>query len=148
MHENLYVLLNSLAALPWLVLILAPRWRGTQALAATPLAPLAFAAVYVVFLVLTLVGQGEGSMASLAELRLSFERDEVLLLAWVHYLAFDMVVGLWEFRDSQRLGIPHALLVPCLLCTLMLGPVGLILYTAVRWFRAGRFAWELPPETA
>jgi hypothetical protein len=53
---------------------------------------------------------------------------------WIHYLIFDLFVGAWEARDARRRGVPHLLLVPCLLATLMIGPVGLLLYVLVRFF--------------
>ncbi|WP_460504090.1 abscisic acid-deficient protein Aba4 family protein [Hymenobacter agri] len=43
-----------------------------------------------------------------------------------------MWTGAWELRDAQRRGVPHALLVPCLLLTFLVGPVGLLLYFGVR----------------
>ena len=37
-----------------------------------------------------------------------------------------------EIRDSQRLGIPHLLVIPSLVMTFMLGPIGLLFYFAIR----------------
>ena len=142
MYETLFRVFNGLATLPWLLLIFAPRWRGTEALARTPLAPLILGVGYAALLVVTLSQGGEGGMGSLADVRVAFESDAALLLGWVHYLAFDLMVGLWEWRDSRRLGIRHALLVPCLLFTFVLGPVGLLLYCGVRWIVARRTAFE------
>ena len=79
--------------------------------------------------------------ASLAGLRLSFERDSVLLLAWVHYLCFDMVVGMWVLRDAKRLAIGSWWVGPCLLFTLLLGPIGFGAYALLRWRRVGATGW-------
>ncbi|MGB1846672.1 MAG: abscisic acid-deficient protein Aba4 family protein, partial [Pseudohongiellaceae bacterium] len=57
-----------------------------------------------------------------------------------HYLAFDLFVGCWEMQDSQKHNIPHVLVVPCLLFTFMLGPIGLVCYLMVRWFTARQWA--------
>jgi hypothetical protein len=57
-----------------------------------------------------------------------------VVAGWIHYLIFDLFVGAWEARDARRRGVPHLLLVPCLLFTLMIGPVGLLLYVVVRFF--------------
>jgi hypothetical protein len=35
----------------------------------------------------------------------------------VHYLAFDLFVGCWEVRNSQRFGVRHWFVVPCLILT-------------------------------
>ena len=56
----------------------------------------------------------------------------MLLAGWIHYLAFDLFIGGWETRDAVRNGIPHLLVIPCLLLTFMLGPIGLLAYFALR----------------
>ena len=73
-----------------------------------------------------------GGFGSLAEVRKLFGRDELLLAGWVHYLAFDLFIGAWESRDSQRLEIPRLVMIPCYLMTFMLGPIGLLFYFAIR----------------
>ena len=62
-----------------------------------------------------------------------FSVPETVLVGWVHYLAFDLFVGAWEVRDAQRRSISHLYVVPCLLFTLMLGPVGLLAYLTLRF---------------
>jgi len=51
---------------------------------------------------------------------------------WIHYLIFDLFIGAWESRDAQRRGIPHWAVIPCLLVTLLAGPIGLLVYLALR----------------
>ncbi len=51
----------------------------------------------------------------------------------MHYLAFDMFVGAWIVRDAIALRVSSLLVVPVLLATLMFGPVGLLLYIALRF---------------
>ncbi|EIE25892.1 hypothetical protein COCSUDRAFT_60902 [Coccomyxa subellipsoidea C-169] len=58
---------------------------------------------------------------------------EVVLPAWVHYVAFDLFTAKWLVQDSIANSVPHWLLVvPCLLVTMMLGPMGLLSYFVVR----------------
>ena len=61
-----------------------------------------------------------------------FREPWALLAGWVHYLCFDMAVGIWLVRDAQRRGVPRTALLPCLGLTFLLGPLGLLLYSAVR----------------
>ena len=56
----------------------------------------------------------------------------MLPLGWIHYLAFDLMVGRWIVKDSIDEHISHVLVVPCLILTLMAGPVGWLLYCLVR----------------
>jgi hypothetical protein len=56
-------------------------------------------------------------------------------------LCFDLFIGSWEVRDAQRLGIHHLLVIPCLVFTFMLGPVGLLAYLLLRF--AVRRQWTI-----
>lgn len=118
--------------LGWLLLIFVPRWKWTARFIAAILLPLALACVYL-FLVATHFGQSEGGFGSLAEVGLLFRNPHNLLAGWIHYLAFDLFIGSWEVRDAQRLGIHHLLVVPCLVLTFLLGPIGLLLYFVLRF---------------
>jgi len=62
-----------------------------------------------------------------------FQVDALLLGGWIHYLAFDLFIGSWEVRDARRLKIPHLMVVPCLLGTFLLGPIGLLAYLCLRF---------------
>jgi hypothetical protein len=124
--------LASTAILPgWLLLILAPRWRYTARLVGAVLLPGLLGILYVT-LIAARWGSAEGGFSSLADVGLLFADPYMLLAGWVHYLAFDLFVGAWEVRDSQRLGIPHLMVVPCLVLTFLFGPAGLLLYGILR----------------
>ena len=56
----------------------------------------------------------------------------LLLAGWLHYLAFDLLIGRWEVRDAQQRGIPHLLVIPCLALTFLFGPAGWLLYRVVQ----------------
>lgn len=130
--ETAYTLANSLALVAWLPLFFAPRAAVTQRYAATPAAPLVFAVLYTALVPVMVLGDGGGGMESLEALRPGFDRDPVLLLAWTHYLCFDLFVGQWAVRDSARLGLNPWLVAPCLVLIFLLGPLGLLLYLGLR----------------
>ena len=67
-----------------------------------------------------------------AEVMRLFTNQWVVLAGWIHYLAFDLFVGGWEVRDSQARGISHWFVIPCLILTFLLGPIGFLLYHIVR----------------
>lgn len=132
--EQIFSACSTLAALGWLLLILAPRWRLTQAIAGAAI-PLAIAVVYLVLIVRYMPGAA-GGFGSLAEVATLFETPGLLLAGWVHYLAFDLFIGSWEVRDAQRHDVPHLLVVPGLVLTFLLGPIGLLAYLLLRSWRA------------
>ncbi len=88
-------------------------------------------AIYLYFIASHMQG-AQGGFGSLADVTLLFQKPELLLAGWIHYLAFDLFIGAWEVRDAQRLEIPHLVVIPCLIMTFMLGPIGLLFYIAIR----------------
>ena len=136
--DVLFSLANPIALLGWALLVLAPRWRGTKLLVLSGALPLVLAAAYALLIGSHYLGPHatEGGFGSLAEVAALFRSSWALLAGWVHYLCFDMSLGIWESLDARRRGVPHLLLVPCLMLTFLFGPVGLLLYALVRRFYA------------
>ena len=67
-------------------------------------------------------------------------------IGWVHYLAFDLFVGLWIARDADAKGFSRLLQAPILFATLMAGPVGLFLWLVIREARARKSGWKRGPK--
>lgn len=128
--STLFPWLNTLALLAWIPLIVRPRhprvlrWAG-QAV------PLLLAIVYAILIALR-IGRTEGDFNSLAGVTALFRDPWILLAGWVHYLAFDLLIGVWEARDATARNLPQLALVPCLLLTFLFGPAGWLLYRVVR----------------
>jgi len=53
-------------------------------------------------------------------------------IAWAHFLTFDLFVGRWVYLESRERDLSVWLMAPVLFFVLMLGPLGLLLYFAVR----------------
>lgn len=132
--ETIFSIANSLAFAAWLLLIAAPRWSLTTKLIHRGVIPLLLATAYLV-LIVTTFGGAEGDFFSLAGVMSLFRDQWAALSGWIHYLTFDLFIGAWESRDAQERGISHWLLIPCLLLTFFFGPIGLLLYHIVRFFR-------------
>ena len=133
MLETVFSTCSALAMLGWLLLAVLPRQRHARLVAGVAI-PLAIAAVYLV-LIARYFGRSDGGFGSLADVGILFSNPGALLAGWVHYLAFDLFIGAWEARDSQRHGVPHWLVVPCLALTFMFGPIGLLAYFGARTWR-------------
>lgn len=131
-----FSLVNSLALLTWLGLIVRPRhprvlqWAGL-------IVPIVFALIYVAIVAMRF-GRTEGDFNSLAGVAALFRDPWILLAGWIHYLAFDLLTGVWEARDAVTRNVPHWLLALCLLLTFMFGPAGWLLYLAVRSIPSSR----------
>ena len=124
---------SQVAMIGWLVLALTPyrfpvaRWLSVGV-------ALVLAALYA-----ALIGaywhEGRGGYGSLDEVAALFSHPGLLLAGWVHYLAFDLLVGTWEREEAAAIGLSRWLLLPCLGLTLMFGPVGWLLFMAMRFVR-------------
>ena len=124
--DSTFSLIGSLAMLGWLVLLLAPRrWR---VLGWVPrwLVPGTIALVYTALMGAHFTASG-GGYGSLAEVRQLFASDPVLVAGWGHYLAFDLLIGVWLADRMDRAAVPRLLQAPVLLATFMFGPVGWLL---------------------
>ena len=137
--ETIFSVCSGLSILGWLGLALAPKLDLTRRLYPSVVAPVMLGLVYA-YLMISFQGEAppEGGFGTLEEVKALFSIDSLLLAGWIHYLAFDLFVGAWILRDSQDHQINHFLILPCLFFTLMAGPVGLLLYLALRFLKGQR----------
>ncbi len=134
--ERIFSLASAIAVIGWLFLVFVPRKPFTQVIAGV-IAPLILAAIYLALIFSNIQG-AEGGFGSLADVAMLFQKRELLLAGWIHYLAFDLFIGAWETRDAARNQIPHLVVIPCLVMTFMLGPIGLLFYFAIRTAKTKR----------
>ncbi|HTS75559.1 MAG TPA: ABA4-like family protein [Bryobacteraceae bacterium] len=132
--ERLFSLCNSVALIGWVILVLFGRMRWVARLITGAVIPLLIAILYI-YLIAAHWGESQGGFGTLDGVAALFSNRWLLLAGWIHYLAFDLFIGSWEVRDSQMLGMPHLLVIPCLALTFLFGPAGLLLYFIVRTAR-------------
>jgi ABA4-like protein len=132
--DQIFSIANLAAFVSWVLLAVFPRRRAVDALVGT-VAPVALAIVYTTIIVAAL-RNSEGGFSSLAGVAAFFSNPWLLLAGWIHYLAFDLLIGRWEVRDAQEHGVRYVLVVPCLALTFLFGPAGWLLYRGVRYVAA------------
>jgi hypothetical protein len=64
-----------------------------------------------------------------------FDFPLVALAGWIHYLAFDLLVGAAIARSAREESIAFVLVVPCLVLAFLFGPAGFLAFSALRWTR-------------
>lgn len=143
-YDLLFSLINASVMPAWALLILAPKWSVTDKIVHSMFYPLLLGGVYIVGMVLAYMGHGAegGSFTSIEGVRTLFSADVGMVIGWTHFLVFDLFVGAWEARDARLRGFNHWMLIPCLLLTFMLGPIGLFLYVVLRKL-TGKGGWSL-----
>lgn len=131
--EQIFSIVNLTAMVGWLLIAILPRWKFTRLVVLSGAVPLLLSVAYLALIVL-FFGKAEGGFDSLANVMKLFTNEWAVLAGWIHYLAFDLFIGSWEVRDAQRRGISHLLVIPCLVLTFLFGPIGFLLYTAIKLF--------------
>jgi len=129
--ESLFKLSGPLALLGWLSLLfspLAPRFAQWMAGVIVPvILSLAYTA-----LILVNWSEAPGGFDTLANVMLLFDVPAVALAGWLHFLAFDLLIGAWIARVAKTEGVSHVLVIPCLVLAFLFGPIGFALFMAIR----------------
>ena len=123
---------SSLYILPfWLMMWFAPAHERTAALLRNEwvyLAPLAAAYTLAVLPnlldILVLLGSDMPTPEIVVSL---FDDREVILIGWLHYLAFDLFVGRWTWQRLMATNQPLYVSFPVLLLSMMVAPLGALL---------------------
>jgi hypothetical protein len=131
--EQIFTIVQFVALAGWLLIAILPRWKYTRYFVLSGAIPLLLAVAYLAVVVLYF-SRAEGGFDSLPNVMKLFTNEWMVLAGWIHYLAFDLFVGSWEVQDAQRSGVSHVLVIPCLFLTLMFGPIGFLVYCAIKLF--------------
>lgn len=141
--ETIFQIANYVAVGAWGLLLIFPRARVTRVALFSLVIPVLLAALYT-GLFAWYSGQAEGGFGSLLDVALLFQHPHILLAGWVHYLCFDLMVGIWESHDAEKQGISRWFVAPCQILTFLVGPAGLLAYVLVRSVISRRVLHEYP----
>ncbi len=136
--EQIFSIVNSMALFSWIFLFIFYKKKWVFQVIFSGVFVL-MALTYIFFIAKGLGGNSDGGFNSLAQVKALFTSDQAVLAGWIHYLVFDLFVGMWICQDGNKRGINRWILLPCLLGTFMLGPAGLLLYIIIRSVHLKRF---------
>lgn len=130
--DTIFGYCSNIAMLGWIVLIFLPFWiHSDKFIIGVIVVLLGIVYAWLVFQSFLLADVKKfGSLQGVMEL---FTNPVMVTAGWVHYLAFDLAVGVFIKRNSLKHNISHWLVIPCLFLTFMFGPVGLLLYLLIRF---------------
>lgn len=134
---QVFSIVSGMAALQWLLLIVTPKWKVAQWLVKHAAVPLLLSVIYCIYVTGFFSIQG-GGFGSVQEVRTLFGNDNLLLAGWVHYLAFDLLIGFSIIKSARASAVPHWLVIPCLVLTFMFGPCGYLLYQIVNKIKSSK----------
>ena len=129
----LFTLTFAVAAPFWALMILLPHWSWTRRIIGSPLIVVPALLIYAILV----LGSLTEVLPAVAAPTLDGVRDllgtaDGAAAGWAHMIAFDLFVGRWSYLDSRERGIPALVMAPVLLLTILLGPIGLLVYLLVR----------------
>jgi len=121
--DDLFTISDPIALLGWLALVQAPLAPRYADLIAALIIPLLMAVAYSALLLANWSGAPRG-YGSLPDVIALFTNPHSALAGWVHYLAFDLLVGAWAVRIARAEQISHLLTLPDLGLIFLFGPAG------------------------
>jgi len=129
----LFTLSFPLAAPFWALMILAPGWSMTRRIIGSPLIVVPPALVYAL-VVLPELGAVLPAVTdpSPAAVALLLGSPVGAAAGWAHFIAFDLFVGRWMYLDARERGIHPLVMAPVLVLTILLAPLGLLVYLMLR----------------
>jgi ABA DEFICIENT 4-like len=131
--ELFFSLAGMLAMSGWITLLASPFSPLWSDRIAGVLIPLILSVGYVTLLIF-FPSEGGGGFGSLAEVTELFSNPNAVFAGWVHYLAFDLLVGAWICRTAREESVKFWMIIPCLPLTFLFGPAGFLAFSLVRLF--------------
>ena len=135
--SNLFKITSYLAIIGWLVLAFLPNWSMSDTVIKSGIVViLSIFYVYILFIHKNIAGEKypRGSFADLQGVINLFQNPKSVLAGWVHYLAFDLMIGLYIKNKANAIGMSHWLQIPCFFLAFMFGPAGYLLFFILQLF--------------
>lgn len=123
LSETLYGAANTLALLAWVALAIAPYSARMRRVLYGGVVVL-FGLTYTALFVGTFDADMFRSFSTLEGLSALFSNPTAVLVGWIHYLAFDLLAGLYIAEKAGALNLKKRQLWPFLALTFMAGPLG------------------------
>jgi hypothetical protein len=146
--STLFIVANALPLPVWLLMMFLPSWRVTQTVVRSRITSVLISILFVVLNVLFFSTVMEDKFEvegffSLDIIAHAFKNRFVVLLCWIHYLAFDLLVGSWMFLDNydNDRPVPQLLMIPIFVLTFAFGPAGFLLYVLCKVLFSGKWIW-------
>jgi uncharacterized protein YqcC (DUF446 family) len=108
-YSQAFQLVNLLALLTWLLLIFLPRMKYTKRIA-FGFTIFVLSIVYSWMVFSTFQMDDFKEFSSLQGLMSLFQKEQAVLLGWIHYLAFDLMAGLYILENGHQAFIINPLL--------------------------------------
>lgn len=134
--STVFSLANALVLPMWILMIFLPKWKPTQFLIYYKIIPILLSIIYVFYILQAIIANGMMDFGSLESVMELFSQQYAALAGWIHYLAFDLLIGMWIIDQNKDVNIHGVLMAPCLFLTFMFGPLGFLLFKVIKGIRS------------
>lgn len=124
---EIFSICNQVILLGWILLIFLPNWKYTEAIILNGLL-VVFSSLYAFIILKDIQHFNPESFNSLASVKALFQKDDAIAAGWIHYLAFDLFVGVCIVQKSKKIGLSRIVYTVTLPFTFMFGPIGYLLF--------------------
>jgi len=130
-YEIMFSVVGVLSFIGWGALVFSPLWHVALILVARILSVI-LALIYTYLLVSLWGHEPKVDFSTLEGVASGFSDMGHLLTGWIHFLALDLFIGAWQVERAKSIGIPHVVVLPCLMLTFLVGPLGLFLFLMIQ----------------
>ena len=132
--SEVFSIANILVFPMWILMIVFPKWQATRFLIDFKVIPIILSLLYAFYIISSIIEGPSMDFGSLQAVMQLFTVEDAVLGGWLHYLAFDLLVGMWMLDENKTLQIHPLIMAPCLLGTFMMGPIGFLVFMGLRTF--------------
>jgi hypothetical protein len=137
--DEFFFFMNGFAGLGWLFIIfISQNWKRYDMVVIGIIAVI-LAITYTTFNVTNFRSDILQKFSTLDGVMILFSQKPFVMACWAHILCFDLVVGFWIKKNSLKHGINHWVLLPSFIFTIMLGPLGFLIYYITRLIKTGKY---------
>ena len=134
--EQMFTLTNAVILPGWFAIVLAPSSRWSYTLGCTCSAIVSVLYVYCLYTAMANKPEDAAPVDffSLEGITRVFRESDVygISAAWYHYVAGDLIAGMFIAQDAAKRGVSRVLMAPVLFVTMMLMPAGFVLYQVLK----------------
>lgn len=132
--DQLFRIANLLAMIAWIGLVVdrpGRRFHKIVSFISERFIPLLFCVAYVALLALQMNSGHQANFRSIDGVSEIFSSKNGVMIGWLHYLAFDLLVGAYIARKMREMNLRRIIIIPILIATFMFGPLGFLAYSFV-----------------
>ena len=126
--DQFFLYASGFAALGWVaIILLSPFWKGFDKFVMGVVVAL-LAVAYATLNFMDFDKDILQKFSTLDGVMDLFSHKPIVMAAWCHIMAFDLIGAVWMKKNSLKYNISHWAMIVPFVFTLMLGPIGFLLY--------------------